>query len=295
MRERGADLRRGAVRPRAEDAALPGLSEADAPALVSPGAASPLNLQCLTAALISRYDSAKGWVILEEVSNDRASRLADMLALQAWGRPYVEGLEIKLSRADWLREVAEPEKREFIEETCRFRWFVAPAGMIERAEVPEGWGLLEAVGSGPKLRRALAAPAREVPPLPKWLVRQIWHLADGRRQAKDDRKRLLDQADVQQALQREAAQKERQAAERADLDEARRSLKQERAQLEATWRELCALAGFHTSFSQQAERRGACELFQGLQREAARRVVELARLAEQSCRELVELAEEGRT
>ncbi|ONC41617.1 hypothetical protein AQ914_18170 [Burkholderia pseudomallei] len=50
--------------------------------------------------------------------------------------------EVKVSRADFLADVARPEKRAGYRQIAEVLYYAAPAGMIEASEVPEGCGLL---------------------------------------------------------------------------------------------------------------------------------------------------------
>lgn len=55
--------------------------------------------------------------------------------------------EVKISRADFARELREPGKRGRAEQLANECWFVMPAGMVKPDEIPEGWGLLEVTTS----------------------------------------------------------------------------------------------------------------------------------------------------
>jgi hypothetical protein len=50
--------------------------------------------------------------------------------------------EVKVSRADFLADVAKTEKREGYRRIAEVVYYAAPAGMIEVSEVPDGCGLL---------------------------------------------------------------------------------------------------------------------------------------------------------
>ncbi|CAG9183787.1 hypothetical protein [Cupriavidus pampae] len=50
--------------------------------------------------------------------------------------------EVKVSRADFLADVAKPEKRAGYAAVSDALYYVAPAGLIQPAEVPEGCGLI---------------------------------------------------------------------------------------------------------------------------------------------------------
>jgi hypothetical protein len=85
--------------------------------------------------------------IFFEVSNDtgtRARRWIDALAVGIWpstGHEIV-GIEIKVSRGDWKRELAEPQKAQELMRFCT-RWYVAcPDGMLKADELPATWGML---------------------------------------------------------------------------------------------------------------------------------------------------------
>lgn len=74
-------------------------------------------------------------------------------------------LEVKVSRSDWLAELRDPKKRATGMRLGHEFWFVAPAGVIKKGEVPEGCGWLEAIEGG--LRTKLQAPYREVEAMPE--------------------------------------------------------------------------------------------------------------------------------
>lgn len=50
--------------------------------------------------------------------------------------------EVKVSRADFLGDLARPEKREAYARMSEAVYYVAPEGMIDPKELPEGFGLL---------------------------------------------------------------------------------------------------------------------------------------------------------
>ena len=74
-----------------------------------------------------------------------ARRTCDFVAMDLWPSKGLglHGHEIKVSRSDWLRELAEPEKSaEFIPYmNC---WWIVTAGrrMVRDGELPDGWGLM---------------------------------------------------------------------------------------------------------------------------------------------------------
>jgi hypothetical protein len=106
------------------------------------------------------------WVLATEVSDStgvthsysRVSRL-DAIAVSCWrsSRYAVHGFEVKVSRSDFLREIADPDKRARFEESCNQFWFACAPDVAEPAEVPDGCGLLVATKNGSKLVRKVTA------------------------------------------------------------------------------------------------------------------------------------------
>lgn len=136
------------------------------------------------------------YAFLTHVRNDaafNANRSFDAVVLNLWPSRglALEVFEVKVSRSDWQRELAKPEKAE---DACTFAdkfWIVAPTGCVKPEELPPTWGLIEVTGDGDKkpwkLRTATAAPwigppttgqaAR--PPLPRGLVVGLLRSAPG--------------------------------------------------------------------------------------------------------------------
>lgn len=97
-------------------------------------------------------------------------RYADALVVSCWPSRgiWFGGIEVKVSRSDWKRELEDPEKSEPIQQYCDYWWVAAPVGVIEASEVPQSWGLLEVerknghrvltMKEAPKLQRAELTP-----------------------------------------------------------------------------------------------------------------------------------------
>jgi len=88
-------------------------------------------------------------VLLRELRNgtgySRITRTADAVAVSVWPSRglYLSGIEIKVSRPDFQKELANPEKADAIQKYCKY-WYVAvPKGLVNEGEVPETWGLIE--------------------------------------------------------------------------------------------------------------------------------------------------------
>jgi hypothetical protein len=101
----------------------------------------------MLAALRVRYPKS-GYAFLTNVSNGtgaRANRFADAIIMSLWPSRGLEiiGVEIKVSRSDWLRELQQPEKADPLFAYCDC-WYLAVSDrtIIHPGELPRGWGLL---------------------------------------------------------------------------------------------------------------------------------------------------------
>lgn len=117
---------------------------------------------------------ADRWVRAEHVQSrlgHNLKRVADFIAADKYpGIPYgrdlaFHGHEVKVSRADWLTELRDPEKAEAFRPYMHYWWLVVPdASIVKSGELPEGWGLL--VQSGTRLRAKILAPRQTPAPMP---------------------------------------------------------------------------------------------------------------------------------
>jgi hypothetical protein len=84
-------------------------------------------------------------------------RTVDFFAVNTWPSKGLAAVavEVKVSRADFRRELDHPEKRATIIPYVNEFWFAAPRGVINQKEVPDGCGLLETWGD--KLRATIRA------------------------------------------------------------------------------------------------------------------------------------------
>jgi len=94
----------------------------------------------------------------------RATRYADALVVSCWPSRgiWIAGIEVKVHRGDWLRELRDPEKSAELQQWCDYWWLAAPVGVVEAIEVPETWGLLEV--DKKRVKRAKEAPRQERQP-----------------------------------------------------------------------------------------------------------------------------------
>lgn len=114
------------------------------------------------------------WVRAEHVRitlGHEARRIADFIAADKYpGIPYgsalaFHGHEVKVSRADWLTELRDPDKATAFKRYMHHWWLVVPdASIVKRDELPDGWGLM--VKSGEGLRAKVPAPRLTPEPIP---------------------------------------------------------------------------------------------------------------------------------
>jgi hypothetical protein len=100
------------------------------------------------------------WAFLEDVRNQtgygRQVRTCDALAMSLYPSRglHLHGFEVKVSRADWFKELQAPEKAEEIARFCHFWWLVVDDGaIVQNGELPATWGLLARHGKVLKLEK----------------------------------------------------------------------------------------------------------------------------------------------
>lgn len=118
-------------------------------------------------ALRTKY-GPKEWAIMFEVRDAAGfagNRSADAVAMNLWPSRglAVHGFEVKVSRSDWQRELAAPEKSAAIQQFCDHWWIVTTPGIVKAGELPPTWGLQE-LHSG-KLVVKVEAPKLVAAPL----------------------------------------------------------------------------------------------------------------------------------
>jgi len=88
------------------------------------------------------------YALLTEVGNSTGfgcRRHCDALVMSLWPSRGLEiiGIEVKVRRSDWLKELSLPEKAEAIAQYCD-RWYLAVGdeNIVQEGELPKGWGLI---------------------------------------------------------------------------------------------------------------------------------------------------------
>lgn len=104
----------------------------------------------IKAALKVRYPLPE-WAVYFNVANGTGGnqrRWADAVAFNCYPSRGlgIIGFEIKVSRSDWLRELAQPDKSVAVQQYCDYWYVVAPPDIVRAGELPPTWGLIEHKG-----------------------------------------------------------------------------------------------------------------------------------------------------
>lgn len=106
---------------------------------------------------------------------------------------YLCGIEIKVKKTDWRKELRDPEKSEAIKKYCRYWYVAAPIGIVPVGELPEGWGLVEVRADGATIVHRAEKTVEE--PVDIGFVCSVLRAAAGLLANKDD-----DQGEVKAAM-----------------------------------------------------------------------------------------------
>lgn len=125
-----------------------------------------------------RYSGVHGngveWVFATHVPDAAGfdgRRTADAVAMNMWATKGRElhGHEVKVSRADWLRELRQPDKAQAVARYMDRWWLVVPdAGIVRDGELPASWGMLVVTAEGCRVARR--APRLQPEPLSRNFV-----------------------------------------------------------------------------------------------------------------------------
>jgi len=126
-------------------------------------------------ALRVRYPKDQ-YALITEVGNStgfKCRRHADVVVMGLWPSRGLEviGIEVKVRRSDFLKELEQPEKADVIAQYCD-KWFLAvgDSEIIKEGELPAMWGLLVPKDEN-TLRAAKDAPQMgEVKPLDRSFI-----------------------------------------------------------------------------------------------------------------------------
>lgn len=133
-------------------------------------------LDLLHARYGGEYGNGLRYVCAEKVRNRAgfdATRTADFVAMDVWPSKglLLHGHEVKVTRSDWLRELADPSKAEAFMRYLDRWWLVVPHMRVVRDDLPDQWGLMVRRGAG--LAVVHQAPALTPEPIPRTLLASL--------------------------------------------------------------------------------------------------------------------------
>lgn len=149
---------------------------------------------------------AEAFALIFQVPNgtgSHKSRTADALVFGLWPSRGldIEGVEIKVSRSDWRKEIEDPTKAATFSKHCHRWWIAAPPGVVESGELPPQWGLLELKRG--VLRQTVEAPRTEPEPIPHRMWCAVMRsVQNNELAAVNAERRALEQAAEAKALQK---------------------------------------------------------------------------------------------
>lgn len=104
------------------------------------------------------FDSCMGHKYVAVELMTYGNEIPDVWATNGWSATIVE---VKTSRADFLRDRAKKCRQNPIEGIGNFRWYFARQGIIKEEELPEDWGLAEADENGKYVKLVKLAAFQE--------------------------------------------------------------------------------------------------------------------------------------
>lgn len=116
------------------------------------------------------HRDADSYATYAELTHPNQRRI-DFMAVSLWASRglAIDGHEIKVSRADWLNELAHPTKADTWWNVCHRWWLVVPdAALVHDGELPDGWGLM-VPGTGRRMKVVTKPAVRQLVP-PMWLT-----------------------------------------------------------------------------------------------------------------------------
>lgn len=124
-----------------------------------------------------------GVVFVTEVNAPEGNRRADALALHLTkARPWIDGIEIKVDRSDWLDELDQHTKADaWFGYTHRWWVAVPDPAIVDRAELPDGWGLMVPDPRSDRRMKPVVKPAVRTPSLSYGAVVEVLKKLDTQR------------------------------------------------------------------------------------------------------------------
>lgn len=122
---------------------------------------------------LKKFYDPREYALIPQVRNgtgfQKRTRTADAIAISLWPSRgiYSIGFEFKDSRADWKKELSQPEKAEEIARYCSQWWVVvSDPKIVVKGELPPAWGLMHATDGTVKVLSRGDYAATETPGWP---------------------------------------------------------------------------------------------------------------------------------
>lgn len=116
---------------------------------------------CLEAAKKLHKDGLEGWNPHKYVAVELMSYGGEDPDVWGTNGASTTIVEVKTSRADFLKDRKKKCRKSPIEGMGNFRWYYALQGIIKEEELPENWGLVEADETGKMVRLVRIASYQE--------------------------------------------------------------------------------------------------------------------------------------
>jgi hypothetical protein len=138
----------------------------------------------LVAMIRAKY-SGNAYAVLEQVAAGTgagANSWIDAAVFSLWPSAGIwrAACEVKVSRADWLKELSTPSKNEWAREHFDYFWYVAAPGVAKDDECPMGCGLMVVRGNGLSISKQ--APRRDSVTTDAWIVASFARSLDKERE-----------------------------------------------------------------------------------------------------------------
>lgn len=76
---------------------------------------------------------------------------------------WLAGVEIKVTKTDWRKELRDPDKSEDVRRFCKYWYVASPSGIVPEGEVPEDWGLIYVRADGAQIVKPAVSKRCEPP------------------------------------------------------------------------------------------------------------------------------------
>ncbi len=201
----------------------------------------------IKAAILRRFPSQE-YAVMFEVGNATgasARRYADAIVMSLWPSRGLDlhGIEIKVSRSDYVREAADPRKAESVARYCdKWSLYVAPGVVRDVLAVPPAWGVEEFDGAS--FRTLKKAEKTDAEPLTRGFVAAMLRRGDA--VSRDEMREFQDRA---RQMAEDALAGERKAIETRVAAEVEKRTKA-MAKMTAARERLLSMTGVDISGSQ---------------------------------------------